>query len=64
MLPRALPLALAALALARRRPARYVVRFPAMATLASVVPRVSRWRRLVPPVGAVLGRREIGRAHV
>ena len=44
-----IPLALAALALARRRPARYVVRFPAMATLASVVPRSARWRRLVPP---------------
>jgi len=43
------PLALAALALARRRPARYVVRFPAMATLTSVVPRGGRWRRLVPP---------------
>jgi Ca-activated chloride channel homolog len=43
------PVALAALALARRRPARYVVRFPAMATLASVVPRGARWRRLVPP---------------
>jgi len=43
------PLALAALALARRRPARYVVRFPAMATLASVVTRGARWRRLVPP---------------
>lgn len=43
------PLALAALALARRRPARYVVRFPALATLASVVPRSARWRRLVPP---------------
>jgi Ca-activated chloride channel family protein len=43
------PLALAALVLARRRPARYVVRFPAMATLASVVPRGARWRRLVPP---------------
>ena len=43
------PLALAALAFARRRPARYVVRFPALATLASVVPRGARWRRLVPP---------------
>ncbi|HWT26203.1 MAG TPA: VWA domain-containing protein [Solirubrobacteraceae bacterium] len=43
------PLALAALALARRRPARYVVRFPATATLAAVVPRSARWRRLVPP---------------
>ena len=43
------PLALAALALARRRPARYVVRFPALPTLASVVPRGARRRRLVPP---------------
>ncbi len=43
------PLALAALVLARRRPARYVVRFPALPTLASVVPRGARWRRLVPP---------------
>ena len=43
------PLALAALAVARRRPARYVVRFPALPTLASVVPRGARWRRHVPP---------------
>ena len=43
------PLALAALAFARRRPARYVVRFPALPTLAAVVPRTSRWRRVVPP---------------
>jgi Ca-activated chloride channel family protein len=43
------PLALAALAVARRRPARYVLRFPAMATLASVAPRAARWRRVVPP---------------
>jgi len=43
------PLALAAQALARRRPARYVVRFPALPTLAAVVPRAPRWRRLVPP---------------
>ena len=34
-----IPLALAALALARRRPARYAVRFPALPTLAAVVPR-------------------------
>ena len=43
------PLALVALALARRRPARYVVRFPALPTLARVVPRGARRRRLVPP---------------
>ncbi len=43
------PLALAALALARRRPARYVVRFPALPTLAQVAPRGPRWRRIVPP---------------
>ena len=42
------PLMLAALALARRRPARYVVRFPALPTLAAVVPRAPRWRRIVP----------------
>ena len=42
------PLALAALALARRRQARYVVRFPALPTLASVVPRSPAWRRIVP----------------
>jgi Ca-activated chloride channel homolog len=43
------PLALGALALARRRPARYVVRFPALPTLARVAPRGPRWRRIVPP---------------
>ena len=43
------PLALAALALARRRPARYVVRFPAAPTLAAVAPAQRRWRRHVPP---------------
>jgi Ca-activated chloride channel family protein len=43
------PLALGALALARRRPARYVVRFPAVPTLAAVAPRSPRWRRIVPP---------------
>jgi Ca-activated chloride channel homolog len=44
----AVPLMLAALALARRRPARYVVRFPALPTLAAVAPRAPRWRRIVP----------------
>jgi Ca-activated chloride channel homolog len=44
----AIPLALAALALARRRPARYVVRFPALPTLQAVMPRTPRWRRIVP----------------
>jgi len=43
------PLALAALALARRRPARYVVRFPATATLATIVASHGAWRRRVPP---------------
>jgi Ca-activated chloride channel family protein len=43
-----LPLALAALWLARRRPARYVVRYPALPTLAAIVPRSPRWRRIVP----------------
>jgi len=43
-----IPLALAALALARRRPARYVVRFPALPTLQAVMPRTPRWRRVVP----------------
>jgi len=43
------PLALAALLLARRRPAKYVIRFPAAATVAAVIPRSSRLRRNVPP---------------
>jgi Ca-activated chloride channel homolog len=43
------PLVLAALAVARRRPARYAIRFPALPTLASVAPRGGRWRRHVPP---------------
>jgi Ca-activated chloride channel family protein len=42
------PLALVALVLARRRPAKYVIRFPAAATLAPLVKR-SRVRRNVPP---------------
>jgi Ca-activated chloride channel family protein len=42
------PLALVALVLARRRPAKYVIRFPAAATLAPLVKR-SRVRRNLPP---------------
>jgi Ca-activated chloride channel family protein len=44
-----IPLALLALKLARRRPERYVVRFPAVPTLAAVAGRTGRWRRVVPP---------------
>jgi Ca-activated chloride channel homolog len=44
----AIPLALLALAAARRRPARYVVRFPALPTLAAVTKRPPRWRRAIP----------------
>jgi Ca-activated chloride channel homolog len=44
----AIPLALLALAAARRRPARYVVRFPALATLQAVTKRPPRWRRAMP----------------
>jgi len=43
------PLAVAAALLARRRPARYAVRFPALPTLAAAVPRGPRWRRVLPP---------------
>ena len=42
------PLALIAHSLARRRGRRYAVRYPAVATLAPLVPRVSSWRRLLP----------------
>jgi Ca-activated chloride channel family protein len=45
----AIPLALLALWAARKRPARYVVRFPATATLAAVVGRTGRARRIIPP---------------
>jgi Ca-activated chloride channel family protein len=45
----AIPLALLALLFARRRPARYVVRFPATATLAAVAARTGRARRVIPP---------------
>jgi Ca-activated chloride channel homolog len=42
------PLALAAYVLSRRRARRYAVRYPAVATLAPLLPRVSSWRRQVP----------------
>jgi Ca-activated chloride channel family protein len=42
------PLALAAQALSRHRARRYAVRFPAVATLAPLLPRVPSWRRQVP----------------
>jgi Ca-activated chloride channel family protein len=44
-----IPLALLALFAARRRPARYVIRFPAAATLAAVVGRTGRARLVIPP---------------
>ncbi len=45
----AIPLALLALRTARQRPAKYVVRFPATATLAAVAGRTGRARRIIPP---------------
>jgi Ca-activated chloride channel homolog len=42
------PLALAAHTVARRRARRYAVRFPALPTLAPLLPRVSAWRRRLP----------------
>jgi Ca-activated chloride channel homolog len=42
------PLVLGAQVLARRRARRYAVRFPAVTTLAPLLPRVSRWRRRLP----------------
>jgi Ca-activated chloride channel homolog len=42
------PLALAAHVAARRRARRYAVRFPAVGTLAPLLPRVSSWRRRLP----------------
>jgi Ca-activated chloride channel family protein len=42
------PLALAAQVLVRRRARRYAVRYPAVATLAPLLPRASAWRRRVP----------------
>jgi Ca-activated chloride channel homolog len=42
------PLALVAHSASRRRARRYAVRYPAVATLAPLLPRVSSWRRLLP----------------
>jgi Ca-activated chloride channel homolog len=42
------PLVLLAHTLSRRRARRYAVRYPAVATLAPLLPRVSSWRRLLP----------------
>jgi Ca-activated chloride channel homolog len=42
------PLALAAHGLARRRARRYAVRYPAVATLAPLLPNASAWRRRLP----------------
>jgi Ca-activated chloride channel family protein len=43
------PIALAALLLSRRKPSKYVIRFPAAATLAAVAPRHGRVRKNLPP---------------
>ena len=42
------PLALLAHSISRRRARRYAVRYPGVATLAPLLPRVSSWRRIVP----------------
>jgi Ca-activated chloride channel homolog len=42
------PLALIAHSASRRRARRYAVRYPGVATLAPLLPRVSSWRRLLP----------------
>jgi Ca-activated chloride channel homolog len=42
------PLALLAHGLSRRRARRYAVRYPAVATLAPLLPRVPSWRRQLP----------------
>jgi Ca-activated chloride channel family protein len=42
------PLVLALQVAARRRKRRYAVRFPAVATLSPLLPRVSTWRRRLP----------------
>jgi Ca-activated chloride channel homolog len=44
----AVPLALLAYLAARRRSRRYAVRFPGVPLLAGLLPRQSRWRRVVP----------------
>lgn len=43
------PIAIAALLLARRKPSKYVIRFPATATLAAVAPKHGRLRKNLPP---------------
>jgi Ca-activated chloride channel family protein len=48
-----LPVVIAASAWARRRARRYVVRFPAVATLSVAVGRSHPWRRLLPPALAL-----------
>ena len=58
----AIPLALAALALARRRPDRYVVRFPATATLGAVLPRDGRAARAADAAAVPRARRAGARA--
>jgi Ca-activated chloride channel family protein len=43
------PIAILALLFARRKPSKYVIRFPATATLAAVAPKHGRLRKNVPP---------------
>jgi len=43
------PIAIVALLLSRRRPSKYVIRFPAAATLAAVAPKHGRVRKHLPP---------------
>ena len=43
------PVALAALVWVRRRPGRFVVRFPATPTIAALTANHGRWRRVIPP---------------
>ncbi|HEV8280908.1 MAG TPA: VWA domain-containing protein, partial [Candidatus Limnocylindrales bacterium] len=50
----AIPLAIAAYVIVRRRRARYVVRFTNVDLLANLVPRRPAWRRHVPPALYVL----------
>ena len=44
-----IPIALAALWFSRRKPSKYVIRFPAAATLAAVAPKHGRVRKHLPP---------------
>lgn len=44
-----IPIAIAALLFARRKPSKYVIRFPATATLAAVAPKHGRVRKNLPP---------------